>query len=190
MKLERMYVLGCKVGVLLGALTCCWSAAAAEYVWTGAADGYWTNAANWTVSGAVATQPPGQVDLPDGTVGGDLGDTAVFSQASANTTINLAGHHSIFHVTVTGAQTPVYTFGTSDAQILRFEFEGILLVDASVVNMPLLTCGLGIVTDGMKTAFNVRFENNASETLVLNKVGYITKATGASGWLETTLTLA
>ena len=190
MKLERMYVLGCKVGVLLGALTCCWSAAAAEYVWTGAEDGYWTNAANWTVGGAVATQPPGQFDLPDGTVGGDLGDTAVFSQASANTTINLAGHHSIFHVTVTGAQTPVYTFGTSDAQILRFEFEGILLVDASVVNMPLLTCGLGIVTDGMKTAFNVRFENNSSETLVLNKVGYITKATGASGWLETTLTLA
>ena len=190
MKREQLYVWGRKIGVLLGALTCCWSAAAAEYVWTGAEDGYWTNAANWTVSGAVATQPPGQVDLPDGTVGGDLGDTAVFSQASANTTINLAGHHSIFHVTVTGAQTPVYTFGTSDAQILRFEFEGILLVDASVVNMPLLTCGLGIVTDGMKTAFNVRFENNSSETLVLNKVGYITKATGASGWLETTLTLA
>ena len=43
-----MNILGCKVGFLLGALTCCWSAAAAEYVWTGAEDGYWTNAANWT----------------------------------------------------------------------------------------------------------------------------------------------
>lgn len=190
MELERMYVWGRKVSVFLGVLACCWSAAADEYVWTGAEDGYWTNAANWTVGGAVATQPPGQVDLPDGTVGGSLGDTAVFSQSSANTTIDLAGHHSIFHVTVTGTETPVYTLGTSDAQILRFELNGLLLVDASVVNMPVLTCGLGIVTDGVQTAFNVRFENNAAETLVLNKVGYVTKAPDAKSWLETTLTLA
>ncbi len=162
----------------------------AEYVWTGAEDGFWTNAANWTVGGAVATQPPGQVDLPDGTVGGSLGDTAVFSRSSANTTINLAGHHSISNVTVTGAATPCYTFGTSASQILHFEMRGRLLVDASVVNMPLLTCGLGIVTDGIDTAFDVRFENNAAETLVLDKVGYVTKAPGAKSWLETTLTLA
>ncbi|MBO7685122.1 MAG: hypothetical protein J6V72_01980, partial [Kiritimatiellae bacterium] len=61
MELERMYVWGRKASVLLGVLACCWSVAADEYVWTGAADGFWTNAANWTVSGAVATQPPGQV---------------------------------------------------------------------------------------------------------------------------------
>ena len=94
MKLEQMYVRGRKIGVLLGALTCGWSAAAAEYVWTGAEDGYWTNAANWTVGGAVATQPPGQVDLPDRTVGADLGGTAILSQASANKPPNRAGHHA------------------------------------------------------------------------------------------------
>ena len=93
------------LSVLVAALCC--AAGAAEYVWTGAEDGYWTNAANWTVGGAVATQPPGQVDLPDGTVGGSLGDTAIFSQASANTTIDLAGLHSIKDVTVTGASTPL-----------------------------------------------------------------------------------
>ena len=48
MKHERMHVWGRKAGVLLGVLACCWSVAADEYVWTGAADGYWTNAANWT----------------------------------------------------------------------------------------------------------------------------------------------
>ena len=51
MKFEKRLGSGRKMVALLGVLACCWSAAAAEYVWTGAEDGYWTNAANWTVSG-------------------------------------------------------------------------------------------------------------------------------------------
>lgn len=190
MELQRMYVWGRKVSVLLGVLACCWSVSADEYVWTGAADGYWTNAANWTVSGAVPAQPPGQVDLPDGAIGGSLGDSAVFSQTSANTTINLAGLHSIKDVTVTGASTPVYTFGTSSFQVLRLESNSTILVDSSVTAMPLFPCGIGIVTDGFKTAFEPTIQNDADQTLVINKVGYITKVAGASGWLETKLTLA
>jgi len=190
MKIDQLHVLGRKVSVLLVVLAFCWSVAAGEYVWTGAADGYWTNAANWTVSGAVATQPPGQIDMPGGTVGGSLGDIAMFSQASANTTINLAGLHSIKDVTVTGASTPVYTFGTSSLQVLRLESNSTILVDSSVTAMPLFPCGIGIVTDGFKTAFEPTIQNDAGQTLVINKVGYITKVAGASGWLETKLTLA
>ena len=190
MKIDQLHVLGRKVSVLLGVLAFGWSVAADQYVWTGAADGYWTNAANWTVSGAVPAQPPGQVDLSDGTVGGSLGDIAMFSQASANTTINLAGLHSIKDVTVTGASTPVYTFGTSSLQVLRLESNSTILVDSSVTAMPLFPCGIGIVTDGFKTAFEPTIQNDADQTLVINKVGYITKVAGASGWLETKLTLA
>ena len=185
MKLEKMYALGRRAGVLLGALACCLSAAAGEYVWTGAVDGCWTNAANWTVGGVVATQPPGQIDLSDGIVGGSLGDSAVFSGTSDNTTVDLDGLHSIKDVTVTGASTPAYTFGTSSSQILHLETDSTILVDSSVTAMPLFPCGIGIATDGNKS--NPTIQNDAAQTLVLNKVGYVT---GASSWLETLLTLA
>ena len=189
MKIERMYVWGRKAVVLLGVLACGWSVAADEYVWTGAADGYWTNAANWTVGGVVATQPPGQIGPTSEVTGGSLGDSAVFSQASANTTIDLDGLHSIKDVTVTGASTPAYTFGTSSSQILHLESNSTILVDSSVTAMPLFPCGIGIVTDGFKSAFEPTIQNDADQALVINKVGYITRVAGSSGWLETKLTL-
>lgn len=44
------------------ALGCASAAHAAEFVWTGAAGSKWSDAANWTSGGAVATAAPGEAD--------------------------------------------------------------------------------------------------------------------------------
>ena len=72
------------------------SAAPTEYVWTGAQDAYWTNAANWTVGGAVATDAPGVRFLtkgPDWQTFTNMNATASFGTVAdgAPTTINLDG---------------------------------------------------------------------------------------------------
>ena len=68
--------------------------AGTTYYWTGAADAFWTNAANWRVGsadGAVATTPPGKYYNAAGTEVGANGDTACFGPiSSANTTIAFA----------------------------------------------------------------------------------------------------
>ena len=149
-------------------LLACFSALAESYVWTGAEDAYWTNGNNWA-SGVA----PGVIDLPDGSTNLNFGCEAVFSGASAQTTINLDGLHSIFKVTVSGAATPQYTFGTSNAQVLHFEDQGVFTVASDVVNVPLLTCGLGINRDQPAAGGKVFVENNAAGELVINNFGYV-----------------
>ena len=120
--------------------------AAVTATWTGAEDNYWTNAANWTVNGAVATRCPGTVSNEvAGVFTAELPthDVAVFDGTctSGRTTINLEGLYSISYVTVTGANAPKYTFGTDPAtQSLPFETNGVFTVDASVpaANCPLV----------------------------------------------------
>ena len=62
--------------------------AAGTYHWTGAVDGFWTNANNWA-EGKV----PGRYETPDGRMGA-AGDTVVFGDAlkgKAATTIDFDG---------------------------------------------------------------------------------------------------
>ena len=100
--------------------------AGTTYYWTGAADAFWTNAANWRVGsadGAVATTPPGKYYNAAGTEVGANGDTACFGPiSSANTTIDLSGIGQINFVNVL-AGAPAYVFGTeeSSAQALRWD---------------------------------------------------------------------
>ena len=84
-------------------------------------------------------------------------DTAVFNGASANTVIDLDGRYVIRNVTVTGASTPTYTFGTSRAQTLRLISEaqcksysngGVFKIEASVVNMPVIAAVLSMRCSG------------------------------------------
>lgn len=109
--------------VLLAAATV--SAAPAEYVWTGAQDAYWTNAANWTVGGAVATDAPGvRFTTKDWQTFTNLNVTASFGAVADGkpTTINLDGLFFVSNLVVK-AGAPKYTFGT-EGQYLGLAHEG------------------------------------------------------------------
>ena len=161
-----------KMTVVSAALVAAFAAeAAVTSRWTGAESGSWTNAANWTAG------VPGQYVASDGTAAGETGCTAVFAsvEQGASTTINLDGLVGIKNITITGASAPQYTFGTKSAQNLPMEgWGGKLLVESSVVNLPVLTCSLGLGLN-VETGMDVYLENNSSETLSINNFGYFTK---------------
>ena len=167
--------------------------AAVTATWTGAADNYWTNAANWLVEGVVPSACPGVVSNE---VGGVFSpdrpslDRAVFDGTctSGRTTINLEGLYSISYVTVTGANAPKYTFGTDPAtQFLPFETNGAFTVDASVpvANCPLVNAAVvtpanvdsadfwGLSADGKNPAKRdggtmITINNNGAGMLIFN----------------------
>ena len=153
--------------------------------WTGAADGCWTNAANWTAG------VPGRYYAPDGTLTGATAETATFGAATGATTIDLDGVYSIGEVKVTGADAPAYTFGTDADQTLPIEAvlngsKNDFTVDASVVNMPtvvaLLRLGVDVTsTDSSNGDTKMSVVNNAAQPLVINDFGSPQKAaqTGA-----------
>ena len=145
---------------------------AERFVWTGAADGAWTNPANWTVGGAAATRAPGL--LTDGT--GQAADQAVFGDVAgtAAATIDLAGLDAVSYVEVSGAQT-VYTFGTDASQIFPLQFDGALCVTAGA-HVPVFAATF---SRGRNYAYGywskpsgkpypgLAITNNSSETLVI-----------------------
>lgn len=155
------------VTVAAGALT----AFGADSTWTGAVDGCWTNAANWT-SGV-----PGRYYAPDGTLTGATAETATFGASAGATTIDLDGAYSIGEIIVTGAG-PRYAFGTSATQVLPLEaiFGGAknkMTVEASVTQAPVILAILqfGKGNDGGNV--NVLLTNNSADTLVVNDFGYM-----------------
>ena len=143
----------------------------ADSTWTGAVDGCWTNAANWTAG------VPGRYYAPDGTLTGATAETATFGATAGATTIDLDGVFSIGEVIVTGAG-PRYTFGASATQILPLEaiFGGAknkMTVEASVTQAPVIRAILqfGKGNDGGNV--NVLLANNSADTLVVNDFGYM-----------------
>ena len=151
--------------------------------WTGAADNYWTNAANWLVEGVVPERCPGVVSNE---VGGAFapalpsGDIAVFDGTCANgrTAIDLDGLYSVQSVQVSGANCPKYVFGVSPAQMLPLETNGVLSVDATVpaASCPVVNAALAISNfdcnwwgenkHGMGTMLTV--VNNSTGTIEFN----------------------
>lgn len=111
MKIEKQMFGLCAV---LSAL----SLTAGTYTWTGAQDACWTNAANWTVGGAVATVPPGLIDTGDAenSTMGDAADAVVFGACAGATAIDLSGLHSIAELTVSGADASQYTLARRKAR--------------------------------------------------------------------------
>ena len=118
--------------ILVGVSLKVFGAAGDTYVWTGAEDGRWMNAANWTLNGNPATVPPG-VPMSEVTTSAAKVDTILSAGlarkgekvefgpiATANTTIDFDGLYSIGQITVK-AGAPTYTFGTSSSQIMPIE---------------------------------------------------------------------
>ena len=177
--------------VLLAAATV--SAAPAEYVWTGAQDAYWTNAANWTVGGAVATDAPGVRFLtkgPDWQTFTNMNATASFGAVEEGkpTTINLDGLFFVSNLVVK-AGAPKYTFGAKQ-QFLGIAHEGGLFKVEKGAMAPTVTGVYGFLwypgmqeskPDTYDTPDEARFVNESEGELVLSNFGNTSPNAPSSG---------
>ena len=170
----------------------CW---ADTFTWTGAADGRWTNPANWTVGGVVATRAPGiasnEVWNADGEyVDGWMDsihrtDLAEFTTvaAGAATTIDLEGHYCVSSV-VFRAGCNLFTLGTDAAQVIAIQAfgnnwasAGKFTVEAGA-HAPVLvagfSCGAANKELSIKavTTTYASVVNNSSEELVFATFGH------------------
>ena len=149
------------------------AAFADTFTWTGAADAYWTNAANWMVSGDVATRAPGALRMADTDAmwaGMDADtDTVIFDGTGVNPEIgyiDLDGHLSVKTVIFRGADAPAYVFGKASAtptdasaQRLALPPSGSMTFEQTLGTPPTFTTGLRLV-QGCKA-------NTAATTILL-----------------------
>lgn len=157
------------------------------FVWTGAKDSYWTNAANWTVGGAVASRFPG-IKESDLDASGDtlqpadrLSDTAVFGTiASESATIDLSGLYHIFKVEVSGATR--YTFGADETQCFPLGAGGTLDILADTVAVPSFPGVFAVGVCVWKSNVSTYIYNRTRQILHFNKFGKIVKTSNSSGW--------
>ena len=157
------------------------SAAPEEYVWTGVQDAYWTNAANWRVGGAVATDAPGvRFTTKDWKTFTNLNATASFGTVEEGkpTTINLDGLFFVSNLVVK-AGAPKYTFGT-EGQYLGLAHEGGRFTVKTGATAPAVTGVYGLLyragmpqyeADTYDTPDEARFVNESNEELVLSNFG-------------------
>ena len=169
------------------------SAAPAEYVWTGAQNAYWTNAANWRVGGAVATDAPGVRFLtegPDWQTFTNMNATASFGTVEEGkpTTINLDGLFFVSNLVVK-AGAPKYTFGT-EGQYLGLAHEGGRFTVEKGAAAPTVAGVYGFLWyPGMKeskpdtydTPDEARFVNESEGELVLSNFGNTSPNAPSSG---------
>lgn len=167
------------------------SAAPAEYVWTGAQNAYWTNAANWTVGGAVATDAPGvRFTTKDWQTFTNLNATASFGAVADGkpTTINLDGLFFVSNLVVK-AGAPKYTFGT-EGQYLGLAHEGGRFTVEKGAAAPTVAGVYGFLWyPGMKeskpdtydTPDEARFVNESEGELVLSNFGNTSPNAPSSG---------
>lgn len=167
---------------ILSGLICAGALAglAGEYVWTGAQDAYWTNAANWTVGGAVAANPPGWVLAKTAggvlTTNGTPADVAVFGACtSGRTTIDLDGQWKIDSVVFTN-EAPAYTLGTSTAkaQFLKLGLKAKVAVAEAVTadqTIQVLSSTYDVAYKSATSTYTVSLYNNSpAAKLVYNRV--------------------
>lgn len=167
------------------------SAAPAEYVWTGAQNAYWTNAANWTVGGAVATDVPGvRFTTKDWQTFTNMNATASFGavEGGAPTTIDLDGLFFVSNLVVK-AGAPKYTFGT-EGQYLGLAHEGGRFTVEKGAAAPAVAGVYGFLWyPGMKeskpdtydTPDEARFVNESEGELVLSNFGNTSPNAPSSG---------
>lgn len=167
------------------------SAAPAEYVWTGAQNAYWTNAANWTVGGAVATDVPGvRFTTKDWQTFTNLNATASFGAVEEGkpTTINLDGLFFVSNLVVK-AGAPKYTFGAA-GQYLGLAHEGGRFTVEKGAAAPTVAGVYGFLWyPGMKeskpdtydTPDEARFVNESEGELVLSNFGNTSTNAPSSG---------
>ena len=164
------------------------------YVWTGAEDGRWMNAANWTLNGNPATVPPGipmsevttsaaKVDTISAAGLARKGEKVEFGAiTTANTTIDFDGLYSIGQITVK-AGAPTYTFGTSSSQIMPIESDstGKLVLESGLENMPVMTAVFSLGAAATTRDTTVFVENNTGKEFTLADIGDI-RSTTADNW--------
>lgn len=167
------------------------SAAPAEYVWTGAQNAYWTNAANWTVGGVVATDAPGvRFTTKDWQTFTNMNATASFGAVAggAPTTINLDGLFFVSNLVVK-AGAPKYTFGAA-GQYLGLAHEGGRFTVEKGAAAPAVAGVYGFLWyPGMKeskpdtydTPDEARFVNESEGELVLSNFGNTSPNAPSSG---------
>lgn len=149
--------------------------AAETYHWTGAEDGFWTNANNWA-EGKV----PGRYETPAGRAG-TAGDTAVFGDALAGkaaTTIDFDGVYSILQILTEG--THRYVYGTAEEQYVPIEPFGVFsAAETAATPAAALQARLRLGVELMTTNYGgetMTVRNNAVDEFVLGKWGYGTRA--------------
>ena len=149
--------------------------AAGTYHWTGAEDGFWTNANNWA-EGKV----PGRYETSAGRMGA-AGDTAVFGDALAGkaaTTIDFDGVYSILQILTEG--THRYVYGTAEKQYVPIEPFGVFsAAETAVTPAAALQARLRLGVELMTTNYGgetMTVRNNAVDEFVLGKWGYGTRA--------------
>ncbi|MCQ2390664.1 MAG: hypothetical protein MJ240_04520 [Kiritimatiellae bacterium] len=156
--------------------------------WTGAEDGFFTNANNWA-----SGQVPGRYLVPDaGQAGGFAtngvkGATVIFGDdltGNAVTTIDFDGVYSMTNLIVT-AKTHRYTFGTAPDQYVPIECRGTFNGGATPDALtPTIACrvrvGVECDTTGYGSDYHF-FRNDSTEELVIGDFGYITNPKAADG---------
>lgn len=151
--------------------------AAGTYHWTGAEDGFWTNANNWA-EGKV----PGRYETSAGRMGA-AGDTAVFGDALAGkaaTTIDFDGVYSILQILTEG--THRYVYGTAEEQYVPIEPFGVFSAAETAATpaaalQARLRLGVELMTpDSTYGGEKMTVRNNAVDEFVLGKWGYGTRA--------------
>ena len=164
------------------------------YVWTGAEDGRWMNAANWTHNGVPASVPPGipmsevttsdkKVDTISDAGLARKGEKVEFGAcATANTTIDFDGLYSIGQITVK-AGAPAYTFGKSATQILPIESgsSGKLILESGLENMPVMAAVFSVGAATSTRDSTVYIENNADKEFAIGDIGDM-RSTTADTW--------
>lgn len=185
-RIGRCVVVGLALSVAVAV-----SAAPAEYVWTGAQNAYWTNAANWTVGGAVATDAPGvRFTTKDWQTFTNMNATASFGavEGGAPTTIDLDGLFFVSNLVVK-AGAPKYTFGT-EGQYLGLAHEGGRFTVEKGAAAPTVAGVYGFLWyPGMKeskpdtydTPDEARFVNESEGELVLSNFGNTSPNAPSSG---------
>ena len=152
-------------------------ASAQTCTWTGAENGFWTNANNWA-----EISVPGRIRTPDGIVG-DKGDKAVFNGSETglkNVTIDLDGVDSVGEISVSGGENaPTYVFGTKSSQVIPIEYAGKLQIDGAKTPAPVLVAGFSCGRGYDKAhdwygSTSSRIVNNSENLMIINDYGFTT----------------
>ena len=185
-RIGRCVVVGLALSVAVAV-----SAAPAEYVWTGAQNAYWTNAANWTVGCAVATDVPGvRFTTKDWQTVTNLNTTASFGTVEEGkpTTIDLDGLFFVSNLVVK-AGAPKYTFGTAGQYLGLAHEGGRFTVEKGAAAPPVAGVYGFLWYPGMKeskpdtydTPDEARFVNESEGELVLSNFGNTSPNAPSSG---------
>lgn len=187
--------------ILVGVLGLASGAFGEIFTWTGAVDGAWTNAANWTLNGAVATRCPGvcsneifsasgvtntgweaSVHLTDGV-------NFVSVPDGAATTIDFTGLYCVSSI-VFKAGCSAYTLGSSENDVIPIHTQGGSYAKGgwfdieAGATVPTLVGGFSLgfsyipIQPNTGSASNPTYycymtiRNNASEELVFNSIGH------------------